>query len=395
MLSINQVWKESSMTALIETTPKMDLAIHDIEHLVEDLRAYHAIYSPLFPRREQRAAASTYLQGLLAPLPRKSIEPMVLAVEGVAPNAVRAMQSFISEGQWNEERLLHQHWKEVATELGADEGVLRVDGSDFPKQGIHSVGVKRQYCGELGKRANCQAGVFVGYVSPQGYTVLDRRLYMPAEWLTDDAYADRRRQCGMPSNITFKTKPAVAQEMLAAVGKSHALRARWVVADEAFGDNPGFLDGVAGLGLWYFAEVPHPTRVWAERPATPIPPWRGRGRRPQRERLVEGAPEARTVLEVAATLPAEAWTHQTIKEGSQGPMVAAFAAMRVVAVRDALPGPEVWLVLRRHLETGELKTYLSNAPIDTALEKHVRMSGMRWPIETCCEDGKQLLGMGD
>jgi SRSO17 transposase len=218
---------------------------------------------------------------------------------------------------------------------------------------------------------------------------------MPAEWLTDDAYADRRRQCGMPSNITFKTKPAVAQEMLAAVGKSHALRARWVVADEAFGDNPGFLDGVAGLGLWYFAEVPHPTRVWAERPATPIPPWRGRGRRPQRERLVEGAPEARTVLEVAATLPAEAWTHQTIKEGSQGPMVAAFAAMRVVAVRDALPGPEVWLVLRRHLETGELKTYLSNAPIDTALEKHVRMSGMRWPSATCCEDGKQLLGMGD
>jgi SRSO17 transposase len=110
---------------------------------------------------------------------------------------------------------------------------------------------------------------------------------------------------------------------------------------------------------------------------------------------VEGAPEARTVLEVAATLPAEAWTHQTIKEGSQGPMVAAFAAMRVVAVRDALPGPEVWLVLRRHLETGELKTYLSNAPIDTALEKHVRMSGMRWPSATCCEDGKQLLGMGD
>jgi SRSO17 transposase len=101
------------------------------------------------------------------------------------------------------------------------------------------------------------------------------------------------------------------------------------------------------------------------------------------------------VREVAAALPAEAWTHQTIKEGSQGPMVAEFAAMRVVAVRDALPGPEVWLVLRRHLETGELKTYLSNAPVDMALERHVRMSGMRWPIETCFEDGKQLLGMGD
>jgi SRSO17 transposase len=338
MLPVNPAGREGSMMDLIETTPKMDLAIQDIEHLVEELRAYHAIYSPLFQRREQREAAHSYLQGLLAPLPRKSIEPMVLAVDGVAPKAVRAMQSFISEGQWNDERLLHQHWKEVETDLGAADGVLMVDGSDFPKQGVHSVGVKRQYCGELGKRANCQAGVFVGYVSSQGYTVLDRRLYVPTEWLTDDAYAERRRQCGLPTATTFKTKPELAQEMLAAVVQSQALRCRWVVADEAFGGNPGFLEGVAGLGLWYFAEVPHTTRVWEARPATYVPPWRGRGRRPQRERLVEGAPEARTVQGVATALPAEAWTRQTIKEGSQGPMVAEFAAMRVVAVRDTLPG---------------------------------------------------------
>jgi SRSO17 transposase len=395
MLPVNPAGREGSMMDLIETTPKMDLVIQDIEHLVEELRAYHAIYSPLFQRREQREAAHSYLQGLLAPLPRKSIEPMVLAVDGVAPKAVRAMQSLISEGQWNDERLLHQHWKEVETDLGAADGVLTVDGSDFPKQGVHSVGVKRQYCGELGKRANCQAGVFVGYVSSQGYTVLDRRLYVPTEWLTDDAYAERRRQCGLPTATTFKTKPELAQEMLAAVVQSQALRCRWVVADEAFGGNPGFLEGVAGRGLWYFAEVPHSTRVWEARPATYVPPWRGRGRRPQRERLVEGAPEARTVLGVATALPAEAWTRQTIKEGSQGPMVAEFAARRVVAVRDTLPGPDVWLVLRRHLETGELKTYLCHAPVDTALEQLVHMSGMRWPIETCFEDSKQLLGMGD
>ncbi|HEY5867146.1 MAG TPA: IS701 family transposase [Candidatus Tectomicrobia bacterium] len=383
------------MTTLIATTPKMDLAIQDIEHLVEELRAYHAIYSPLFQRREQREAAHSYLQGLLATLPRKSIEPMVLAVDGVAPKAVRAMQAFISEGQWNDERLLQQHWKEVETDLGATAGVLMVDGSDFPKQGAHSVGVKRQYCGELGKRAHCQAGVFVGYVSSQGYTVLDRRLYVPTEWLTDDAYAERRRQCGLPAETTFKTKPELAQEMLAAVVQSQVLRCRWVVADEAFGGNPGFLDGVAGLGLWYFTEVPHTTRVWQERPATYLPPRRRRGRHPQRERLVEGAPKARPVREVAGTLPAEAWTCQTIKEGSQGPMIAEFAAVRVVAVRDTLPGPEVWLVLRRHVETQELKSYLCNAPVDTAMETLVHMSGMRWPIETCFEDSKQLLGMGD
>jgi SRSO17 transposase len=395
MLPITPERQEGSMSDPIETAPQMALSVHDIEHLVEELRAYHAIYSPLLQRREQRDAAHTYLQGLLAPLPRKSIEPMVLAVQGVSPKAVRAMQAFLSAGTWQDERLLHQHWHEVETGLGADEGVLMVDGSDFPKQGVHSVGVKGQYCGELGKRANCQAGVFAGYVSPQGYTLLDRRLYLPEEWLTDDAYAERRRQCGLPPATPFKTKPELALEMITAVVQSQALRCRWVVADAAFGNNPGFLEGVAGLGLWYFAEVPHSTRVWAERPATHIPPRRGRGRRPQRERVVAGTPEAQSVLKMAAALPSAAWTRQTIKEGSQGPMVADFAAVRVVAVRDTLPGPDVWLVLRRHVETGELKAYLGNAPVETAVEALVRMSGMRWPMETCFEDGKQLLGMGD
>src|SRR3989442_13272802 len=146
MLPVNPAWKEGSMMDLIETTPKMDLAIHDMEHLVEELRAYRAIYSPLCQRREQREAAHSALQGLLAPLPRKSIAPMVLAVDGVAPKAVRAMQSFISEGQWNDERLLHQHWKEVEADLGADQGVPMVDWSDGPKHDGHGNGVERQCC---------------------------------------------------------------------------------------------------------------------------------------------------------------------------------------------------------------------------------------------------------
>src|SRR2546428_11863067 len=214
MLPVNPAWKEGSMMDLIETTPKMDLAIQDIAPLVEEWRAYHAIYSPLFQRREQREAAHAYLQGLLATLRRKSIEPMVLAVDGVAPKAVRAMQSFISAGQWNDERLLHQHWKEVETDLGAADGVLMVDGSDFPKQGVHSVGVKRQYCGELGKRANCQAGVFVGYVSAQGYTVLDRRWYLVPGGGTPDPGAGRGPQGGPPAPRPRQTQTPEGPEEL-------------------------------------------------------------------------------------------------------------------------------------------------------------------------------------
>jgi SRSO17 transposase len=371
------------------------LAIEDIEHLVKEWRAYHALYSPLFPRREQRDAAHVYLQGLLAALPRQSIEPLVLAVEGVAPHAVRAMPSFISEGRWADERLLHQHWQAVARALGADDGVLMVDGRDVPKPGVHSAGVQRQDGGELGQRANGQAGVCVGDVSTTGDTWLDRRLYVPEAWVTDDAYAERRTPCGIPPESTVKTTPAVAQELSAAVVNSPCLRCRWVMADEACGTDTGCLDGVAGLGRWYVAEGPHTTRVWRERPAPHVPPWRGRGRRPQRERWVAGAPEVRTVLEVAAALPVEAWARQTLKAGSPGPMVAELAALRVLAVRDAVPGPDVWLVRRRHLETGELQTYLCHAPRDTALATPVRMSGRRWPIETCVEDSQPRLGMGD
>ena len=183
--------------------------------------------------------------------------------------------------------------------------------------------------------------------------------------------------------------------MLAAVVKSQALRCRWVVADEAFGGNPAFWMGWRGWACGILPKCPTPRG--SGKSARPPTSRRGVGADAARSGSAwwRAAPEARTVLGVAAALPAEAWTRQTIKEGSQGPMVAEFAALRVVAVRDALPGPDVWLVLRRHVETGELKTYLCNAPIDTALETLVRMSGMRWPIETCFEDSKQLLGMGD
>ena len=187
MLPITPEWKEGSRSDLIETAPRLEVSVQDSEPLVEELRASHAIDSPLLQRREQREAAHPSLQGWLATLPRQSIEPMVLAVDGVAPTAVRAIQSFSSAGRWNDGRLVHQHGKEVERDLGADDGVLMVDGSDVPQQGVHAVGVQRQDCGALGKRAHCQAGVFVGAATSQGYTMLERRLYVPAAWLTDDA----------------------------------------------------------------------------------------------------------------------------------------------------------------------------------------------------------------
>ncbi len=383
------------MMTAIETAHVMSLRPQDAESLVDALQAYHAIYSPLFQRREQRQWSADSLRGLLLEIPRKSIEPMVLALHGADGNAIRAMQQFASKGAWSDLVILKRHWSEVEVTLGDEDGVLTLDGSDFLKQGKESVGVTRQYCGEVGKRANCQAGVFLGYASHVGYTLLDRRLYLPLDWVQDDAFHERREKCGVPRDIRFHTKPALGWEMIQEVVDHQQLRARWVTCDEAFGRDTAFLDQVAGSGLWYFAEVPHDTRVWTERPLTAVPEWAGRGRKPRRARLCDGQAEAEGVAELAARVLPSQWQRRLIKEGSQGPMVADFWAMRAVAVRDGLPGPEVWLVLRRQVETGELKTYVCNAPVTASPQTLARLSGMRWPIETCFEESKQYLGMGD
>jgi SRSO17 transposase len=378
----------------VPTAPVLDLMPQDLDTILDELAAFHAIFSPLFARREQRDWARQYLHGLLLEIPRKSIEPMVLQLHGTNRNAVRGMQQFLSEGAWDDTTILARLWPEIAAALGDEDGVLVVDGSDFPKQGKESVGVKRQYCGQLGKTANCQAGVFVAYASTHGYALLDRRLYLPEDWFSD-AYAERRADCGVPADVTFTTKPMLSLAMVQQVVQAGSLPCRWVAGDEAFGDNPALLDALAELNLWYFMEVAHDTRAWRERPATALRPWSGRGRKPTKTQVVDDAPPPLSVTELAAALPATAWQPYTIKEGSQGPLVAEFAFQRVVAVRDGLPGPEVWLVLRRSLSDGELKTFLSNAPADIAPPRLVRTSGMRWPIETCFEVGKQELGMGD
>jgi SRSO17 transposase len=136
----------------------------------------------LFQRREQREWSEFYLRGQVAELERKTVEPMVLALKGPDPAAVRAGQQFLGQGAWEDGPILARHQRLVGESLGEADGVVIVDGSGFPKQGTHSVGVAPQYCGVLGKIANCQQGVFAAYASRTGYTFLDRRLYLPQEW---------------------------------------------------------------------------------------------------------------------------------------------------------------------------------------------------------------------
>ena len=233
----------------LEAAPTGNLAPRDVKGLMAELETYHALFSPLFYRTEQRYWAKQYLHGQLLDIPRKSIEPMVMALAGPQPAAVRAMQQFISEGAWDDEAILTQHHKLVDETLGAEEGVVIVDGSGFPKQGQHSAGVARQYCGAVGKVANCQQGVFLAYASATGYTLIDRRLYLPESWWTS-AYQERWQPCGIPVGTAFQTEPQLAAEWLRQLVTRGTLRFRWVTCDAKYGRDSPFLDAVDRRGRW-------------------------------------------------------------------------------------------------------------------------------------------------
>jgi SRSO17 transposase len=372
--------------------PLLGLAPAEVDGLHDELLAYHREFAPLFHRAEQRHWALKYLEGQLLPIERKSIEPMADALVG---GNVQAMQQFIGLGAWDDAAVLARHQELVAEALGDPAtGVLIVDGCDFPKQGTHSVGVARPWCGPLGKVANCQASVVACYASARGFTLVDRRLYVHEDWFTED-YRARRTRCGVPVGLAFQTRTELAWAMIAGLQARGPLPFRWVTGDEGFGSTPVLLDRIAGAGLAYFMEVPHNVRVWAARPPTANPAATGRKGHPYtRLRLAPGAPAPVRVDALAAALPPSAWQVAQIQEGSKGPLLAEVACVRAVAVRAGLPGPDVWVVLRRALDAPrELKAYLSNGAADTPPERLVWLLGLRWPVEQAIKEAKDELGL--
>jgi SRSO17 transposase len=369
--------------------PECHLSPQDIAGFVAELAAYHELFAPAFGRPEQHRWSGVYLRGLLSDLPRKTAERMALALG----YNVRDLQHFIGQSRWQTEAVVGIHQRLIAESLGETDGVVLIDESGGVKQGEDSVGVAAQYCGSVGKVANAQVGVYLGYASRQGYSVVAGRLFMPAEWFNDE-HAGKRAACGVPVDLTFKTKPTIGLELLQEAVRRGGLPFAWVAADALYGDSPAFRDGVAALGKWYFTEVRCSTLVWCHRPEVFVPAWSGRGRRPTRLRLCLPTDQPIRVDALVAGIPPAAWTRATIKEGSKGPIICDFAFLRVTEARAGLPGPTLWLVIRRNLDDPTvLKFYFTNAPTDIPLLQLVRVTGMRWPIETIFEEAKGEVGM--
>lgn len=365
---------ELEIIEINEAPPLLDLRPEAIAALADALVQYHAAFADLSYRTAQAHWGLQYLQGLLLPIARQSIEPMALALAG---GDVQAMPQCIGQGQWQDAALLQPHWRLVDATLGEADGVDMVDGSAFGTQGEPAVGVARQWCGHMGTIDHGHAGVCAAYASRTGSTRRDRRLSLPDEWCAA-AHRARWQQGGIPETTRFTTKPAVALAMLRAVVAAGTLRLRWVTCDEACSRETAFLDAVAAQQRWYDVEVPHDTQVWLTRPATVVP--------------AEPAPQR--VDPLATAVPTDGWHPFLITEGSTGPVVAACACQRGVAGRRGWPGPDVWSIVRRTLgESPERTVSLRNAPGHTSVRTLVRIAGMRWPIATAFEESQGGLGL--
>jgi SRSO17 transposase len=339
--------------------------------------------------RKERAEA--YLRGLLLDAEStKTAEAIALKVHGDA-SQVRMTQVFLGQSAWADEPQRQELARWVNEELGTESGTLIVDESAIPKCGDKSVGVARQYCGATGKIDNCQVGVYLAYASTQGHTLLDERLYLTEAWAAD---RERRQEAGVPEDVVFRTKPELALELIRTVGPQ--VRHGWVTFDEGYGKDPNFLSGLEELGECYVGEVPKTFRGWLRRPRVDEPSPGRTGRPRCKPRVRRGEPEPQTAEAIGAALPSSAWKRLSFREGTKGTQWAHFAAIRIVAERDDLPGPELWLVVERSCDQAPyIKYYVSNARPDCPLLELAQAGHNRWPIEDCFLRGKQEVGLDD
>jgi SRSO17 transposase len=371
--------------------PPFDVQVRDVEGFMDELQAFQSVFHDCFTRSEARAHFLDYMVGQYSPLARKSIEPMALAVEG---GRIRSLQRFLSETVWDEEQMRWNYHQLVADEFGEPDGVLMFDESAFVKKGQDSAGVARQYCGTLGKVENCQVGVFAGYASRQGYVLVDQRLFLPEVWF-GPLYAARRVKCQVPDELQFQTKPQLAAAMLQGIRQAGILPFRYIVADSVYGNSPDFLAALdACVGTTALVAISSETRCWLQRPATQEQTYQYKGEERAKRHLLSTVLPPQSVAALATTLPAWQWYRRTVSEGTKGPIEYDFARHRVILCKDGLPDRTVWLVIKRTRGPEPIYAYaISNAPASTPFRTLVWLSGIRWAVEQCFEEGKTELGM--
>ncbi|MFC3824287.1 IS701 family transposase [Planomonospora venezuelensis] len=334
----------------------------------EDLRTWMAGLDDLFARVagrfgrvEPRQRARAYLLGLLAPVERKNGWQLA---EAAGDDGPEGMQRLLNSYTWDADAVRDDLRAYVVEKLGDADGVLIVDETGFVKKGDRSAGVQRQYSGTAGRIENCQVGVFVAYSSARGRALIDRELYLPKSWTTDQ---ERCAQAAIPDSVVFATKPVMARAMLERT-LAAGVPARWITADEGYGGDYRFRSFCERHGMGYVVAVPCSQSV-------------GLGPR--------GDVRADSLI---ADAPPAAWKRMSAGDGAKGPRLYDWALARLPW--EVEPGFGRWLLVRRSItKSDEMAFYFAYGPRETSFADLVRIAGMRWAIEECFQQAKTETGL--
>ena len=360
--------------------------------------AYVENLSSALRHADRMAPFRSYCAGLILPGDRKSVEPMAARIE---PRRVQAthqsLHHMVAKADWSDQAVLAAVRSQVLpkiTQAGAINAWI-IDDTGFPKKGTHSVGVARQYCGQLGKQDNCQIAVTLSVANDQASLPIDYRLYLPEPWANDP---QRRARAGVPDDVTFQTKPQIALAQIQAA-LAAGLPQACVLSDAGYGIDTEFRDGITALAMFYAVGIQSSTSLWppGEQPL-PVKPPGGRGRPSTRVRhSVDHRPISAKAL--AQALPEQAWQTVTWREGGNATLSGRFAAVRVRPahrdVKRSEPRPEEWFMVEwPEGDEAPVKYWFSTLPADIALEELVAITKRRWRIERDDHDLKQEIGLG-
>jgi SRSO17 transposase len=366
--------------------------------VLERLRDYANLFGDDFRHQAQRSWGSVYLRGLIQNGERKSIEPMIERVPLPAElrdieDPVQALQQFVNQSPWDDQKLLQRYRRVMAEPLASPQGIFVIDDTGSPKQGRHSVGVQRQYCGQLGKKANCQVAVTVHHVSPNGHFPAALRLFLPKSW-TDSP--ERMEQAGVPKEYQQpRTKGQIALDLLDEIRSEKLLAGDLVITDAGYGVSQPFRKGLEDRGLYYIAGVTPEMVVFTQQPQWDWPAGQAsRGRPQSRPHLAGESPRPVSLKSLSASLP----RHKvTWREGTKGKLSGRFTWVRVWPGQDwatgACAGAEpMWLLIEERAD-GKIQYAFSNLPANTSRLKAVRLWKSRWPVEQGYQQMKEELGL--
>jgi SRSO17 transposase len=372
-------------------------------------------FAPLFRRSQSRHSLERYITGLLTDLDRKNCDTIAAALAGTS---TERLQHLLTDADWDSLKLDGARVRSLSAKSPKG-GVLVLDDTSFPKQGKASVGVARQYCGALGKRANCQVVVSAHYVADEPessrplHWPVSARVYLPEGWATD---LKRREISHVPREVIFRSKPQIALSVVD-LSREWEVPFEVVVADSGYGDNPSFLGGleerklsyVCGVESTFGVRLPEEVRAASEAGA---PPYQGRGKPPK-----ERPAPLYTARELIGSLPEEAWRKVSWREGTKGTLSKQMVALRAHRATGSdrhsidhelvLTAAQSWLIGERSLPgqpseahknkegEEELKYYYSSLGADVSLERLASVAKSRWAIEQFYEDAKGECGLGD